>query len=219
MSKRWGEALKGHIRKRGQSWELIVPIGKYPNGRTRYGSRTHKGTRREAQSVLATWIHEVETGLTVESTRLTFGAYCDKWLAFKASQVNQGRIKKRTYDNYAEKLRLHVLPTLQLVPLSKVLPLHIEEVLSRGYEQGLSSRSVQHVYRIVFQCLRQAVRWQLLPRNAAEAVDAPRAVTRKPILPKPHEVGRFLTLFEGRAWKMRWLSPSEQVCVWARCSV
>src|SRR5206468_1936937 len=39
---------------------------------------------------------------------------------------------------------------------------------------GLSPRTVHHCHRILKQALAQAVRWQLLPWNPADAVDPPK---------------------------------------------
>ena len=42
-----------------------------------------------------------------------------------------------------------------------------------GKEGGLSPRTVGHIHRVLKQALKQAVRWELLNRNPADAVDPP----------------------------------------------
>ena len=39
---------------------------------------------------------------------------------------------------------------------------------------GLSSRTVHHMHRLIRQSLAEAVKWELLTRNPADAVDPPR---------------------------------------------
>lgn len=51
------------------------------------------------------------------------------------------------------------------------------EKLARGRRDGkggLSPRSVRHLYTVLSTALRQAVKWQLIPRNPCEAVEPPR---------------------------------------------
>ncbi|MDP9234078.1 MAG: site-specific integrase [Actinomycetota bacterium] len=61
----------------------------------------------------------------------------------------------------------------------------------------LTIESVLHVHRILFQALRQAVRWQLIPHNVAEAVELPSPEPRALVPLPPPEAGRLINLFEG----------------------
>ena len=74
--------------------------------------------------------------------------------------------------------------------------MHVEQVHAAAFDKGLSARSVLHVHRILFQAMRQAVRWQPIANNVAEAVELPSPEVRElPPLPPP-EAGRLITLFE-----------------------
>jgi integrase len=50
--------------------------------------------------------------------------------------------------------------------------------LRRDRKGGLSPRTVHHMHRVLKEALRQAVRWQILVRNPADAVDPPRVPVR-----------------------------------------
>jgi integrase len=55
-------------------------------------------------------------------------------------------------------------------------------MLATGHRDGaggLSARTVRHAHSILFAALRQAVRWQLLHRNPAEAVTPPSVTDRE----------------------------------------
>ncbi|MGI9119606.1 MAG: Arm DNA-binding domain-containing protein, partial [Acidimicrobiales bacterium] len=53
--------LAGHIRKRGNSWELIAYAGRDPlTGRKHYVTRSFKGTKREAEQAVARLVTEVD---------------------------------------------------------------------------------------------------------------------------------------------------------------
>jgi len=69
------------------------------------------------------------------------------------------------------------------LPLVKLQPLHIQGAYSKalldggrkdGRKGGLSAQTVLHHHRVLREALKQAVRWQLVPRNAADAVEPPR---------------------------------------------
>jgi integrase len=73
------------------------------------------------------------------------------------------------------------VPYIGQVKLAKLSPMHIQgayaEALKSGRKNGkggLSSRTVLHYHRILSQALKQAVKWQILPRNPADAVEPPR---------------------------------------------
>lgn len=87
-------------------------------------------------------------------------------------------MKARTYERYSEIVQLHVTPVIGQVALHKLKPLHLERVYEEAQEKGLSPQTVLHVHRVVYSSLRQAVRWQLVARNVAEAVIPPRAPRR-----------------------------------------
>jgi site-specific recombinase XerD len=49
-------------------------------------------------------------------------------------------------------------------------------------DAGLSSSTVQRLHAVIHRALKQALRWDLVPRNVSEAVDPPKA-QRKEIRP------------------------------------
>ncbi|MEO6025580.1 MAG: site-specific integrase [Candidatus Binatia bacterium] len=124
----------------------------------------------------------VHEGNYVAAGRLTVAEFLKKWLADYAKQT----VAARTSERYAELLRLHVVPTLGQHQLSKLEPLHIQHLYStllesgrRDGKGGLSPQTVVHCHRVLRKALKHAVKWQLLIRNPAEAVDPPRVDHRE----------------------------------------
>src|SRR6185437_8760087 len=83
--------------------------------------------------------------------------------------------------------RKNLLPALGANKLTELAPIQISELyaklLSEGRRNGmggLSPRTVHHCHRILKQALRQAVRWQMIARNPADAADPPK-VRSKPM--------------------------------------
>ena len=55
--------MKGHVRRRGSSWELRAYVGVDPTtNRTEYLTRTFRGGKREADEALARFVTEVSSG-------------------------------------------------------------------------------------------------------------------------------------------------------------
>jgi len=88
-----------------------------------------------------------------------------------------------------------------MIPLSQVQPQHIQQYYARALSDGrtdgkgaLSSRSVLHIHRVLFQALNYAVRQGLLIRNPAQLVDPPRAKKSKMKTLIPQEVSMLLNV-------------------------
>lgn len=96
----------------------------------------------------------------------------------------QHNVSARTYERYAGIVRNHLVPALGSIQLSKLRPQQIQAYYSEALESGrmtgrggpLSARTVLHHHRVLREALQQAVRWQLLSANAADAVEPPRPV-------------------------------------------
>src|SRR5690606_30010437 len=56
---------------------------------------------------------------------------------------------------------------------------HLQRLYSDKLAEGKSRRTVQYIHSILHRALDQAVRWQILPRNPADAVEAPRPARRE----------------------------------------
>lgn len=175
--------MRGHIKQRSKgTWSLVVFLGRDPvSGKKRYKWRTVKGTKKQAESELNKLLREIETGTDLEPGRLTTAEFLEQWL-----DASRSRVGPRTWERYAQLMRLHVVPVLGSIPLGKLRPLHLERLYSKLLGKGLAARTVLHVHRVLHSALHQAVRWQLVPRNVAGAVTPPRPVTRdiEPIDPE-----------------------------------
>ena len=83
-------------------------------------------------------------------------------------------IRESTYKGYEIQIRCHIRPALGTVRLTKLTPRHLQSHYQQQTESGLGPRSVQMQHKLIKQALGQAVKWNLLPRNVAELVEAPR---------------------------------------------
>lgn len=167
--------MRGNIRQRAKgTWTIQVYLGEDTvTGKKRYLSRTVKGTKKEAELALAKLVQAAESGLDFDATRLTVKQFTERWL-----ENAKPRIRPKTYDRYAEIFRLHVIPVIGKIRLDKLQPLHLERVYEEAFKKGRSAQTVLHIHRLLYTSLGQAVSWQLLSRNVAEAVSPPRPEPR-----------------------------------------
>jgi integrase len=91
----------------------------------------------------------------------------------------------------------HVVSALGNVKLSKLTPAHLQGFYRSKLDSGLSPRTVQYIHVVLHRALKQALRWGLVVRNVAEAVDPPR-VPKKDITPlSPDQARTFLEAASG----------------------
>jgi len=189
--------MRGSIRQRSKgSWEITIDIGRDPaTGKRLRHFESVKGRKTDAQKRLHELLHSLEQGNFAKPRRITLGEWLTDWL----SGYVKTNCSPRTLDGYQSIVMRHLIPSLGMIPLSQLEPRHIQQyyasALSEGRADGrggLSSRSVLHIHRVLFQALNYAVRQGLLMRNIAEFVDPPRARKQKMKTLTPGEVSVLL---------------------------
>jgi integrase len=175
--------MTGHIRERKKgTWAVVIRVGAYKNGSPRYKWHTVHGTKRDAQRELTRLLHELDRGSYAEPTKLTLGAFLHQWL----SDYAKTKVAAKTYERYEEVVLKHLIPAIGHCLLVKLTPQLIERYYAEAQERGrrdgrggLSAQTVLHHHRILHAALNRAVKWQLLTRNPADGVEAPRPEHRE----------------------------------------
>jgi integrase len=168
--------MAGHIRKRGRSsWTVIVDLGNDPTtGKRRQLWRSVKGPKREAEALLVQLLHERDTGVERPIGKLTVAEYLERWMR----DYVEPSLAPKTVATYRDVIRVHLAPALGSLDLVGLRPAHIQ-ALYTAMRERLSARSVLRYHQVLHAALRQAVRWQLLIRNPADAVEPPRPPRRE----------------------------------------
>lgn len=171
--------MKGHIRKRSKgSWTLWIDLGRDPEtGKRKQQTMTVPGTKKDAERELRATLTRLEEGAYVKPAKLTVGEYLNQWLeSYVATNT-----APRTVEGYQLIVQRHLIPNLGAIPLTQLQPSHLQsyyaKALSGGRADGnggLSARTVLHIHRVLSEALTHAVKWQILIRNVALAVDPPR---------------------------------------------
>jgi integrase len=139
-------------------------------------SESFTGTKKEARArweALGTAAREGKLAASGASTLAHF--LLTTWLPHAAT-----RVRPTTWRRYDVLLRVHVLPRIGDVKLSRLRPSHVQSVVDEMIASGAAAASVLQAHRVLSSALSQAVRWQLLTVNPSTAVRPPRA-DRKPL--------------------------------------
>ncbi|GAI12042.1 unnamed protein product, partial [marine sediment metagenome] len=176
--------MRGHITKRGKdSWSIVLYTGRDPQtGKKQYRWHSVKGTKKQAEKELASLINRLETGNYIKPSKMTVALFLEQWLRDYAFT----NTAPRTFERYAEIVRTHLIPNLGRITLTQLKPKHVQSYyayeLTSGRLNGkgeLSPQTVKHHHRVLSAALNHAVKWGLVTRNIANAVDPPRPVKKE----------------------------------------
>jgi hypothetical protein len=121
------ELAEGSLHQRGpSSWRIRVFAGRDESGKKRYLERTLRGTKREAQRVMARLVTEVDEGRHVAASSTRFGEVLDRWLEIKATVV-----EPTTLASYRWIATTYVVPALGSLPLDKIRALDLDRFYAR----------------------------------------------------------------------------------------
>jgi len=177
-------------RRKNGTWraEYTVYTAEGRKRKTLYGK-----TRREVAEKLAKAIADRNGGIVYDAGKLTVGEYLDRWL----SDSVRDTVRQRTYERYESIVRVHIKPTLGRIKLKTLAPAHVRGLYREKLGAGLSPRTVQYIHVTLHKALKQAVRDELIPRNASDSIKAPRP-TKKEIRPlSPDQARAFLDAARG----------------------
>ena len=168
--------MRGHIRKRGARWVVVVDVGYDENGRRR--QRWHSGydTRRDAQRALTEILSRRQAGTYIVPSKLTVADFLREWL-----DAMRATLRPSTWTSYRMNTEAHIIPGLGSIPLQQLtasgLNAFYADLLAEGRrarDGGLSPTTVRYIHTILRRALAEAVRWNRLARNVADQADPPR---------------------------------------------
>ena len=186
--------MRGHIRKRGGTWAVVVELPRSADGPRRQKWCGGYKTRRDASHALTELLARLDNGTYVEPNKQSLGDYLDEWTAAIRTTV-----RASTWRSYRTNIEAHVKRRIGDLPLRSVSPVRLNalyaELLDAGREDGrggLSPRTVRYTHAIVHRALRDAVRWGRIARNPADLADPPRSQTPQMTVWTLGQLRRFL---------------------------
>lgn len=169
--------MTGHIRERSPGhWAIVLDIRDPETGARRRKWHSFKGTKRGAQKECARLVTEMEGGSYAEPTKTTVGQFLETWLGHVKAQVTP-----KTHQRYTELVRKNIVPSLGAIRLTSLRPPQLATFYAKALvsgrvdgKGGLSPATVLYMHRIIKHALKDAVRWDTLVKNPADAIDAPK---------------------------------------------
>ena len=112
----------------------------------------------------------------------TVGEWLDEWLRIRQMDVDEETLSERTYDTYADVIRLHLKPRLGSIRMQSLQPSNIRSIIKAKLKSGLSGRRVQYIYTVLNMALTQAENDRMILWNPCKAVKKPTAEKRQYIV-------------------------------------
>jgi len=167
---RRGNGEGGVSRRKDGSWMARYTV---QTASERKRKVIYAKSQAEARRKLTEALADRDRGLTYDSEGLTVEEYLARWLEDSV----RGSVKVTTYASYDALVRNHVCPTLGHTKLAALTPAHVQTLYRAKLDEGLATKTVKYIHTTLHRALKQAVRWGLVPRNAAAEADPPRVHT------------------------------------------
>ena len=173
--------MNGTIRQRSPgSWELQIFLGRDSNGKRLRRTETVHGKKADAERRLRELLTNLDHGIASPKKAYKLEEWLRQWM----SDVIVPNRRPKTVDRYEGVIRLHLVPHLGNIELSKITPVHVQRLESYlGIELGMAPKGVHIVHNVIGGALRRAVKMELLSRNPVASVSPPPLKRGKHSLP------------------------------------
>lgn len=169
--------MRGHVRKRGKKWCIVVELGKDTNGKRQQKWISGFNSKREAEAAVSRVVSEIVDGRYTPPSDQTVDQFVADW-----SQDKKSVVKASTWQGYESKLVHHVLPHIGHIKIKELRAQDVQHMFAAIRQGGrfdnrdtrVSEQTILHIYRILHDVLQQAVKWGVIPNNPCLLVNKPR---------------------------------------------
>ena len=123
-------------------------------------------SKTEARQRLTEALAERDKGIVLDGDNQSLQGYMKAWL--------KDNVKVTTYASYEQLTRLHIIPSIGSTKLKNLKPVPLQRLYKSKLDSGLSARTAQYIHAVIHKALKDAMRWEMVSRNVADAVSAPR---------------------------------------------
>lgn len=189
MAKRRAHGEGSIFQMANGKWRADVSLGYDANGK-RKRKPVYGRTQKEVRQKLDDLKQQLAQGM-LSDKKLTVKEYLERWLTEKARQV-----KPRTAELYREQAERYIIPHIGRTQLSKLTPMQVQQMTGTLADR-VGIPTANKTRKLLYGALKQAVRWQLVPRNVCEAVDPLKESAVELSLWTPAEAVQFLHTVRG----------------------
>ncbi|SRR5579859_114364 len=192
---------RGHIRPRGTgTWEIKYDLRTDPvTGKRITKYKSFKGTKKEASRELTRLLAQIDDGVYADPSKMTVSQYLEHWLTCDIER----RLAPSSARRHREICETYIKPRIGSLPIAKLAAIHIEKLEAdlqkdgRRDGQGLAPQTVKHCHRTLSQALKHAVSINVLSRNPAMTVKAPKVPDREIAILLKEEISVLLVVARG----------------------
>ena len=177
------------LKRKDGSFEGRISLGQDAEGKRRRKS-VYGRTRQEVRAKLDEVKRQLGNG-TFSDSKITVADYLERWLKERGNHL-----KHRTILDYRYDIEHYIVPYIGKVRLDKLTPLKLQDMLSTVAAKVSPDRA-NKARRILHTALKQALRWQLIPRNPVEATDPMKHTRKEQQIWTAQETAQFLGASEG----------------------
>lgn len=173
------------IRKRGNNYQVTVSNGRDSQGKQIIETATFvpdpEKTAKQNQKALEKFVFEfeekVKSGKYLNGEKLTFQEFTEIWMKDYAEK----QLEKTTVQTYKHLLRLHIIPEIGHLKLSKIQPVHLNRLYDKmaserkdGRAGGYSAKTIKHIHNVISCIYSTAVKWNITMENPCDRVSPPK---------------------------------------------
>ena len=148
----------GTIVPLGKKFMVKVPVGRYPNGLTRYRTKTCQ-TRTDARRVRSQLLVERDAGKLIANSVQRLENFATS-LLFR----QEGVVAERTADGYLRNLQKHVFPKFGNRYMSDIKPVELEQLFN-DLAITLMTNTVNNVRTALSKVFSEAERLEVVANN------------------------------------------------------
>jgi integrase len=188
--------MRGHVRKRGKTWCLVVDNGRDPQTcRRRQKWFSGYKTRGEAEDALVDILGKAKRSETLDPDKTPLADYLTAWV-----EGRRGELAPLSITQYQSVIRTDIAPhALGGTPLAKLRKSHLRAFQRELEQKGLAPATRNVVHAVVHKGLAEAVADDLLAVNPAvgAGAKAKRTPTRRFTVWTDEELRSFLEIVEA----------------------
>lgn len=169
--------MKGMVRKLPDGrWEGRVELPPDKDGK-RKRKYVYADKRAECQRKVNELVYQLECSDFADAGRLTVDAYMKQW--FSTYCISLAASTQQGYENYVFN---HINPYFAGFRLKSLKPIHIEEFYN-SERRKYKEKTILQIHRIFSNALKDAVKNNLITKNACQLVKAPSPDPYEPDIP------------------------------------
>lgn len=162
--------MKGSIVQRGDSYSIVIDVGRDAFGKRKQRWFSGFKSKKEAEKALPKLLVKLEDGELIDTNNMTIEKFFSEWLEGKIKKDN---LSPTTIDGYKNIIFNHIIPTIGKLKLQEVKPYNIQKYFDLK-SNSLSARTLNNHKRVLTTGFIHALDMDLIEKNPMNRVKPPR---------------------------------------------